>query len=124
MIWRISRNGRLKTQCTSIPRRPKHYLLPEKGYNISYVWKQQAYNYAIPPQTSPKYDITNYRVSSLIKILALKKKKKKIEYNKLSKQLGLLRLISPYPKQSHKLIFYLALKLVNVVPQSNLIILQ
>ena len=47
-------------------------LLPEKGYNISYVRKQQAYNYAITPQTSPKYRITNYRVSSLIKILALK----------------------------------------------------
>ena len=27
MIWRISRNGQLKTQCTSITRRPKHYCL-------------------------------------------------------------------------------------------------
>ena len=52
MIWRISRNGQLKTQCTSIPRRPKHYLLPEKGYNISFMWKQQAYNYALMPQIS------------------------------------------------------------------------
>ena len=35
MIWRISRTGQLKTKCTSITRRPKHYLLREKGYNIS-----------------------------------------------------------------------------------------
>ena len=35
MIWRISRNGQLKTKCPSITRRPKHYLLREKGYNIS-----------------------------------------------------------------------------------------
>ena len=37
MIWRILRNGQLKTQCTSILRRPRHYLLPEKGYNISFM---------------------------------------------------------------------------------------
>ena len=50
MIWRISRNGQLKTKCTSIPRRPKHYLLREKGYNISFAWKQKAYNYTLTPQ--------------------------------------------------------------------------
>ena len=27
-----------------------------------YVWKQQAYNYALMPQKSPKYHITNYWV--------------------------------------------------------------
>ena len=60
----ISRNGQLKTKCTSIPRRPKHliYLLQEKGYNISFAWKQQAYNYTLMPQISTKYCITSYWV--------------------------------------------------------------
>ena len=62
MIWRISRNGQLETKCTSIPRRPKHYLLQEKGYNISFVRKQQAYNYTLIPQISTKYCITSYWV--------------------------------------------------------------
>ena len=26
---------------------PKHYLSWEKGYNISFAWKQQAYNYTL-----------------------------------------------------------------------------
>ena len=47
MIWIILRNGQLETKCTSIPRRLKHYLLWEKGYNISFAWKQQAYNYTL-----------------------------------------------------------------------------
>ena len=29
-----------KLNCTSIPRRPKYYLLQEKGYNISFVCKK------------------------------------------------------------------------------------
>ena len=47
-------------------------------------------------------------------------------YKKLSKRPQLLRLISPYLKYSHKLIFYLALiyKASYVVPKSNLIFLQ
>ena len=60
MTWRISRNGRLKTKCSSIPRKRRRYL--EKRYNISLPRKQQAYNYAMTLQISTNYRITSYWV--------------------------------------------------------------
>ena len=73
MTWRISRNGQLKTKWTSIQRRQKHYLLRVKGYNVSFVRKQQAYNYTLTPQISTKYRIKSlYFVELLTKILASK----------------------------------------------------
>ena len=51
-----------KLNCTSMPRRPKHSLLRENGYNMSFMWKQQAYNYTLMPQISSKYCITSYWV--------------------------------------------------------------
>ena len=55
--------------------------------------------------------ISHHKLQGLIidKNLSFEQKKRKIVYNKLEKRLGLLRLISPYLKQSHKLIFYIAL---------------
>ena len=35
----------------------KHYLLRVKGYNVSFVRKQQAYNYTLTRQISTKYRI-------------------------------------------------------------------
>ena len=60
ITWRISRNGQLKTKCSSIPRRRRRYL--EKRYNISLLRKQQAYNYAMTLQISTNYRITSYWV--------------------------------------------------------------
>ena len=34
-----------------------HYLLRVKGYNVSFVRKQQAYNYTLTRQISTKYRI-------------------------------------------------------------------
>ena len=42
-------------KCISIPRRPKRYLLREKGFNINLVRKQQPYNYSLTPQISNKF---------------------------------------------------------------------
>ena len=57
--------------------------------------------------------ISHYKLQGLIIDKDLffeeKKKQRKNGYNKLSNRLGLLALISPYLKQSHKLIFYLSL---------------
>ena len=60
MTWRIWRNDQLKTKCSSIPRRLRRYL--EKGYNISLLRKQQAYNHAWTLQILTNYRITSYWV--------------------------------------------------------------
>ena len=101
MTWRISRNGQPKTKCTSIPRRVKCYLLREKGYNISLVRKQQPYI----------DKLSHHKFLGLIidKDLSFEAHMYRDELcKKLSKRRGLLRHISPYLKQRHKLSFYLA----------------
>ena len=47
---------------TLTPRRLKYYMLWEKGYNISFVRKQQPENYTLIPQLSTSYHITSYWV--------------------------------------------------------------
>ena len=75
--------------------------------SVTFVWKQQAYQYALTRQ------ISHHKLLSLIQGLIIDKNlsfEAHIDelYKKLSKQLRLLRLY-PYLKNSQKLIFYLSL---------------
>ena len=107
MTWRISINGQLKTKCTLIPRRLKRLLVT--GKRLQHKLFEETATLKL------RLDATNIDQLSHHKLLGLIiDKDNSFEAHidelckKLSKPLGLLRHISPYLKQRHKLTFYLA----------------
>ena len=107
MTWRISRNGQLKTKCTLIPRRLKRLLVT--GKRLQHKLCEETATLKLRLDATNIDQLSHHKLLGLIvdKDLSFEAHIDEI-CKKLSKRLGLLRHISPYLKQRHKLIFYIA----------------